>query len=97
MVTGRMRARLLCRTLAGILLVGWALNVQAAGKVISAIMSSDQPRYREAHSAFVKSLAARGYPPGTTEIMLQTPNSDQFSWSNTIRKCNAYRPDLIVA
>ena len=83
--------------LTGILLFGWALNVQAAGKVISAIMSSDQPRYREAHQAFVRSLAARGYPLGSIEIMLQTPNPDQFSWSNTIRKFNAYRPDLIVA
>lgn len=69
----------------------------AAGKVIAAIMSSDQPRYREAHRAFVKSLAARGYTQSNTEIILQAPNPDQLSWSNTIRKFNAYRPDLIVA
>lgn len=69
----------------------------AAGKVIAAIMSSDQPRYREAHRAFVKSLAARGYTQSNTEIILQVPNPDQLSWSNTIRKFNAYRPDLIVA
>jgi putative ABC transport system substrate-binding protein len=68
-----------------------------AGKLIAAIMSSDQPRYHEAHRAFVKSLATRGYPPGTTEIILQTPNPDQLSWSTTIRKFNAYTPDLIVA
>jgi putative ABC transport system substrate-binding protein len=65
--------------------------------VIAAIMSSDQPRYREAHRSFVKSMTARGYPPATTEIMLQAPNPDPLSWSNTIRKFNAYKPDLILA
>lgn len=65
--------------------------------VIAAIMSSDQPRYRDAHQAFVKAMAMRGYTPPGTEIILQTPNPDPLSWSNTIRKFNAYRPDLIVA
>jgi putative ABC transport system substrate-binding protein len=69
----------------------------AAGKLIAAIMSSDQPRYHAAHRAFVKSLTARGYPPNTTEIILQIPKPDQLSWSTTIRKFNAYKPDLIVA
>jgi putative tryptophan/tyrosine transport system substrate-binding protein len=92
-----MRARFLCIALTGLLLTSGALDCRAAGKLIAVIMSSDQPRYREAHRAFVKSLAARGYPPATTEIMLQTPNPDQLSWSNTIRKFNAYKPDLIVA
>jgi len=92
-----MRPRLLCIALTCILLGGWHVNCHAAGKLIAAVMSSDQPRYREAHKAFVKSLTARGYPPATTEIMLQTPNPDQLSWSNTIRKFKAYQPDLIVA
>lgn len=69
----------------------------AAGKIVAAIMSSDQPRYREAHAAFVKSLAAYGFTQSNTEIILQAPNPDQLSWSNTIRKFNAYNPDLIVA
>ncbi|MBI2355192.1 MAG: ABC transporter substrate-binding protein [Deltaproteobacteria bacterium] len=64
---------------------------------MAAMMSSDQPRYREAHLAFVKSLAARGYTSANTEIILQSPNPDPHSWSNTVRKFNAYRPDLIVA
>jgi putative ABC transport system substrate-binding protein len=83
--------------LTGFLLVGWPQDCRSAGKLIAVIMSSDQPRYREAHRSFVKSLTARGYPPGTTEIILQTPNPDQISWSNTVRKFNAYKPDLIVA
>lgn len=69
----------------------------AADKMIAAMLSSDQPRYREAHRAFVRSLAAHGYTPANTEIILQTPNPDPLSWSNTVRKFNAYRPDLIVA
>jgi putative ABC transport system substrate-binding protein len=73
------------------------LPCHAAGTIIAAMMSSDQPRYREAHRAFVKSLTARGYTTSNTEIILQSPNPDPISWSNTIRKFNAYRPDLIVA
>lgn len=71
--------------------------IPAFAAVIAAMMSSDQPRYRDAHRAFVKSMAMRGYAPPDTEIILQTPNPDPLSWSNTIRKFNAYRPDLIVA
>ncbi|MBK5274637.1 MAG: ABC transporter substrate-binding protein [Desulfuromonadales bacterium] len=68
-----------------------------AGKYIAVIMSSDQPRYHDAHQAFIRSLTRRGYPSTSTEIMLQPPNPDQTSWSGTIRKFNARRPDLIVA
>jgi putative ABC transport system substrate-binding protein len=75
----------------------WPQDSHAAGKVIAAIMSSDQPRYREAHQTFIKSLAALGYTSANVEIILQVPNPDPLSWSNTIRKFNAYRPDLIVA
>lgn len=92
-----MRTRILCIALTGVLMIGWSLHSQAAGTVIAAILSSDQPRYREAHRAFVKSLADRGYPAATTEIILQTPNPDPLSWSNTIRKFNAYKPALILA
>lgn len=92
-----MRRGLLFIALTGILLAAWSLECRAAGRVIAAMMSSDQPRYREAHQAFVKSLAARGYSSANTEIILQSPNPDPHSWSNTVRKFNAHRPDLIVA
>lgn len=69
----------------------------AAGKLIAAVFTSDQPRYRDAHRAFIKSLEARGYGHGSTEITLQTPNPDPLSWSNAIRKFNAYKPDIIIA
>jgi putative ABC transport system substrate-binding protein len=91
-----MRMRLICITLMSILLAGWAVESRAAGKVIAAMMSSDQPRYYEAHRAFVNSLNARGYSLATKDIILQAPNPDPISWSNTIRKFNAYKPDLIV-
>jgi putative ABC transport system substrate-binding protein len=91
-----MRLKLLCIALASILLTGLTLNCHAAGTVIAAMMSSDQPRYHEAHRSFIKSLTARGYSPATTEIILQTPNPDQLSWSNTVRKFNAYKPAVIL-
>ncbi len=82
---------------AGILALTVLTPLRSHATVIAAMMSSDQPRYREAHRAFVRAIAARGYSAPDTEIILQSPNPDQLSWSNTVRKFNAYRPDLIVA
>ncbi|WP_223923187.1 ABC transporter substrate-binding protein [Geobacter sp. AOG2] len=92
-----MRQRILFIVLMIFSLACRPLDCRAADKVIAAVMSSDQPRYREAHQAFIKSLAALGYTSANVEIILQVPNPDSLSWSNTIRKFNAYRPDLIVA
>lgn len=83
--------------LTGVALLTLLLPPQSFAAVIAAFMSSDQPRYRDAHRAFVKAMAARGYSAPGTEILLQSPNPDPLSWTNTVRKFNAYRPDLIVA
>ncbi len=82
--------------LAGCAIVSMAAPVQSYATTIYAIMSSDQPRYREAHRAFVKSIATHGYKAPSTEIILQTPNSDRLSWTSEIRKLNSSRPDLVV-
>ena len=92
-----MRIRLLCIALTGFLMAAWVQESRASGKVIAAVMSSAQPRYHEVHRAFVNSMSARGYAVATKNIILQTPNPDPISWSNTIRKFNAYKPDLIIA
>lgn len=84
-------------TAVALLMLCYPYHCPAAGRVIAAVMSSDQPRYREAHRAFVKSMAAHGYTSANTEILLQVPNPDSQSWSNTIRKFNAYKPSMIVA
>lgn len=70
------------------------ISVRSDAATIAAIMSSDQPRYREAHRAFVKSIAAHGY--SSSEITLQTPNPDPLSWTSEVHKLNSSRPDLIV-
>ena len=59
-------------------------------------MSSDQPRYHEAHRAFVKAIADHGYVLPSTEIILHTPNSDPLSWGAEVRKLDSSRTDLIV-
>lgn len=69
---------------------------QSSATTIAAIMSNDQPRYREAHHAFVTSIAAQGFKAPSTEIILIAPNSDPLSWSAEVRKLNSSRPDLIV-
>jgi len=73
-----------------------AIPVQSSAITIAAILSSDQPRYREAHHSFVTSIAAHGYTAPSTEITLLTPNADPLSWGFEVRKLNSSRPDLIV-
>jgi len=63
---------------------------------IAVIMSSDQPRYRDAHRAFVTSIAAQGYKTPSTEIILQPSSSDPLAWAAEVHKLNSSRPDLIV-
>lgn len=59
-------------------------------------MSSDQPRYREAHRAFVKSMAVHGYSAPSSEIILHSTSSDHLSRVADIRRLNNSHPDLIV-
>lgn len=72
------------------------LPARSCAVTIAAIMSSDQPRYHEAHRAFVKAIADHGYTLPSTEIILHTPNSDPLSWGAEVRKLNGSRTDLIV-
>jgi putative tryptophan/tyrosine transport system substrate-binding protein len=93
-----MRRGLICIALAGILTAIWtAGDCRASKALIAAVLSSDQPRYREAHRSFVKTMDTHGYSSASTDIILQSPNPDALSWSNAIRKCTVFRPDLIVA
>jgi len=93
-----MRRALLFIALAALLAANWpAAESRAAKAVIAAVLSSDQPRYREAHKSFLKTLEGRGYTSATTEVILQSPNPDPLSWSNSIRKISVFRPDVIVA
>ena len=71
-----------------------ATPVKSAGKIIAAVFSSDQPRYREAHRAFVKSLASKGFD--NVEFIVQNPNPDPISWANSVRKINAIGADVMV-
>jgi putative ABC transport system substrate-binding protein len=69
----------------------------AADKLVVAILSSDHPRYTEAHRSMVKALALKGYSAPELEIMLQTPNPDPISWANSVRKAVALGADVVVA
>ena len=73
------------------------VTARSSATTIVAIMSSDQPRYHEAHRAFVKSIAAHGFKAPSTEIILQVSNSDPLSLGAEVHKLNISRPDLIVA
>jgi putative ABC transport system substrate-binding protein len=69
----------------------------SASLIIAAVLSSDQPRYRNAHRSLQRALAAKGYGPDTVEFITQVPNPDPISWSNTIRKFNAVGANIIIA
>jgi putative ABC transport system substrate-binding protein len=72
------------------------VSAEAAGMLVAAIFTGDLPRYRQAHQAFLKALAQKGYDNSNVEIILQTPNPDPLSWANTIRKFKAIDADIIV-
>lgn len=91
-----MRIRLLKITLSLLLTLASAVPSFGAGKLVAAVLTSDIHRYREAHRAFVRTLAQKGYDQSNTEIILQTPNPDPISWANTVRKFEAVGADIIV-
>ncbi|GAM11060.1 ABC transporter substrate binding protein [Geobacter sp. OR-1] len=64
--------------------------------IVATVLSSDQPRYRNAHKAFVRAMAAKGYDQTAIELVTQIPNPDPISWSNAIRKFNAIGANIIV-
>jgi putative tryptophan/tyrosine transport system substrate-binding protein len=68
----------------------------AAGKLVAVVLTSDVTRYRDAHRAFVKTLAANGYNEGNTDIIMQSPNPDPISWANSVRKVVAIGADIII-
>jgi putative ABC transport system substrate-binding protein len=72
------------------------MATSASAVAIAAVMSSDQPRYREAHRAFVKALAAHGYQAPGTEIVLHAPSPAPLSWNTELRKLTGTKPDLII-
>lgn len=76
--------------------VSGAVPSFAGKKLVAAVLTSDIQRYREAHSALVRTLAQKGYDQSTTEIIVQTPNPDPISWANTIRKFEAVRVNVII-
>jgi putative tryptophan/tyrosine transport system substrate-binding protein len=73
-----------------------AVPAIAAGKLVAVVLTSDIMRYRDAHRAFVKTLAANGYDQGNTDIIVQSPNPDPISWANSIRKVIAIDADIII-
>jgi putative ABC transport system substrate-binding protein len=74
-----------------------ATTARSASLIIASVLSSDQPRYRNAHKAFVRAMAVKGYDQTTIELVTQIPNPDPISWSNAIRKFNAIGANVIVA
>lgn len=65
--------------------------------IVATVLSSDQPRYRNAHKAFVRAMASKGYDQTAIELVTQIPNPDPISWSNAIRKFNAIGAKVIIA
>lgn len=73
-----------------------AVPAIAGSKLIAVVLTSDIMRYRDAHRAFIKTLAANGYDQGNTDIIVQSPNPDPISWANSVRKVIAIDADIII-
>lgn len=79
-----------------VLMLFSAWPASAAEKLVAAVLTSDLPRYKEAHYAFVKTLVQHGYDQNKVEIILQTPNPDPISWANSVRKLAAIGANIII-
>lgn len=91
-----MVVRFLNIVLLSLLALALAAPANATEKIIAAVLTSDLPRYREAHRAFLKTLAQKGIDENSAEIILQTPNPDPISWANAIRKFEAIGANIII-
>jgi len=67
----------------------------ASGNGVAAFLSSDLPRYREAHRYFIKTMVVYGYSP--SDITTYTSTPDNSSWATSARKIVSSRPDVVVA
>ena len=67
----------------------------ASGKTVAAFLSSDIPRYREAHRFFLKTMAEYGYPASSISTYTSVP--DNSSWAASARKIVSSSPDIVVA
>jgi putative ABC transport system substrate-binding protein len=73
-----------------------ALPALASGKLVAVVMTSDMNRYKDAHRAFIKTLAANGFDQEHLDIIVQIPNPDPISWANSARKVIAIGADIII-
>jgi putative ABC transport system substrate-binding protein len=77
--------------------VGGTRPSLSAHKLIGVVLSGELPRYRDAHRAFMKTMAAKGFEPGAVEFVVQAPNPDPGSWANAARKMKALGAQVVIA
>lgn len=63
---------------------------------VAVVITGNLPRYKEAHEAFVKILRTGGMGEDKVKVYVQTPNPDQMSWANSVRKAVGVGADLII-
>ena len=69
----------------------------AAGKTIGVILTGSIPYYKEVHKSFMETMASEGFGPARVEIVVQAPNPEAMSWTNSARKLVAIGSDIIVS
>lgn len=83
--------------IAGLLLCLLIAPLQVlAQQTLAAIITSDLPRYREAHAAMLKVLQAGGFGEDKLKIFTQAPNADKMSLINSLRRAESAGATLIV-
>ena len=68
---------------------------QAAGKGVFTFLSSDLPRYREAHRHFLRTMVTYGYQASEITTYISTP--DPASWASSASKIVSSKPEIVVA
>jgi putative ABC transport system substrate-binding protein len=67
-----------------------------AQPILGAVVTSDLPRYQQAHQAMVKVLQAGGFDESKLKIFTQKPNADKMSLTNSLRRFESAGATIVV-
>ncbi len=79
-----------------LLLLGTALPAAAKTPLVAVVLPGGLPRYQQAHDAFSQVLDKAGFGAGKVKLVVQKPNADLMSITNSVRRLAAARADILI-
>lgn len=91
-----MRKAVYCLLISATLLTAAPLPALAKKPLVAVILPGDLPRYHQAHTAFIQVMEKAGFGSEKARIVVQKPNADLMSITNSVRRLAAARADILV-